>query len=89
MLRRLRCGDLWWPRLRSGIRSGIWTWFCALVYGLVVRPRPLPRPVLVGDVVDGWGWRGGVVGGRGGGVEGVRSMIWASKVMIRDWIAPG
>ena len=89
MLRRLRCGDLWRPRLRSGIRSGIWTWFCELVYGLVVRLRPLPRPVLGGDVVDRWGWWGGVVGGREGGVKGVRSMMWASKVMIRDWIAPG
>ncbi len=25
----------------------------------------------------------------GGGVDGVRSMIWASREMIRDWIAPG
>ena len=63
MLRRLCCGDLCWPRLWSAIRSGIWTWFCSLVYGLVIRPRPpVPRPVLAVHVVDGWGWWGGVVG---------------------------
>ena len=77
-LKRLHCGDLWWPRLWSGI----WTWFCALVYALMLRPCPLPQPVLVVYVVDGWGWQGDVVGGRGGRVDGVRSRTLASKEMI-------
>ena len=44
--------------------------FVRWVYGLVICPHPLPRPVLVGGVVDGWGWWGGVVGGREGGWGG-------------------
>ena len=65
--------------------AGIWMWECVLVYGVVLRPRPLPR-LVVAYVL---GWWGGVVGGRVGGVDGVRSMIWASREMIQDWIAPG
>ncbi len=84
-LRRLRVGERWWPRLRSGIL----TWECVLVYGVVPRPRPLLRLVVVAYVLDGLGWWGGVAGGRVGGVDGVRSMIWASREMIQDWIAPG
>jgi hypothetical protein len=45
-----------------------------------------------GGVCVAWvDWVGGVVlrEEEWGGVDGVRSMIWASREMIRDWIAPG
>jgi hypothetical protein len=64
-------------------------WECVLVYGVVPCPRPLPWLVVVAYVLDKLGWWGGVAGGRVGGVDGVRSMIWVSREMIRDWIAPG